>query len=82
MPVVSIDERGRMTFPKKTGVRGERAVLISVGSYYTVIPIPEEPEKYAEGWLGTEKSRKELKKLAEEAAKKDAEKRAQRRDQL
>lgn len=82
MPVVSIDERGRMTFPKETKVRGEKAVLISVGSFYTVIPIPGEPEKYAEGWLDTEKSRKELKELAEEAARRGAKERARRRGQL
>lgn len=78
MPVVSIGKRGRMTFPKETGVRGEKAVLVSTGSFYTIIPIPEEPEKYAEGWLDTEKSRKELKKLAKEEAQKEAKKRARR----
>lgn len=82
MPVVSIDERGRMTFPKETKVRGEKALLISAGHFYTVIPIPEEPEKYAEGWLDTEKSGEELKELAEKTAQKDAKKRAQRREQL
>lgn len=82
MPVVSIDDRGRMTFPKETEIRGGKAVIISVGSFYNIIPIPEEPEKYAEGWLDTEKGREELKELAEERARKEAKGRAQRRDQL
>lgn len=82
MPVVSIDDRGRMTFPKETGIRGEKAVLIPMGSTYTIVPIPEEPEKYAGEWLDTERDRRELKELAEETGQKEAEERARRRDQL
>lgn len=47
-----------------------------------VMPIPQEPEKYAEGWLETEKTRKELKRSAEKAARKEAKERASRREQF
>lgn len=82
MPIVSVDGRGRITFPKETGVRGGKAVIVSAGSFYNVIPIPGDPKKYAEGWLDSDKSRKELKKLAEERAREDARRRAERRKQL
>ncbi len=82
MPVVSVDDRGRLTLPKETGIRGGKAIIVSAGSFYNIIPIPEKPEEYAEGWLETEKTNKELKELAEETAKEDAEKRAKRRNQL
>ncbi len=82
MPVVSVDDRGRVTFPKETGVRGGKAVIVSAGSFFNIIPIPEDPEKYAEGWLDSDKSRKELKELAEEKAREDTKKRTERREQL
>ncbi len=82
MPVVSVDDRGRITLPKETKIRGGKAVIISAGSFFNIIPIPEDPEKYAEGWLDSKKSRKELKELAEKKAKEDAKSRSKRRDQL
>lgn len=82
MPIVSVDDRGRITFPKETGIRGGKVLIIPAGSFYNIIPIPEDPEKYAEGWLDSDRSREELKELAEEKAREDARKRAERRDQL
>jgi len=82
MTVVPVDERGRMTIPKGMGIRDGRAVVIPAGSFIVVIPLPKHPEEEAEGWLETDRSRKELKELAEKEAQRDAAERAKRRGQL
>lgn len=82
MSVVKIDERGRMTLPKALGLRETRAVIIPAGSFFVVVPIPEKPLETAEGWLPSDLERKQLKELAEKAAREDALKRAKRRKQL
>jgi len=81
MAVIAVDDRGRMTFPKETGVR-ERVVLIPAGPFYIVVPLPSKPEEHAGRWLESAKSRKELKAAAERLASKEAEQRAKRRKQL
>jgi len=80
--VVEIDERGRLTLPKKLGLRKSRALVIPAGSFIVTIPLPKVPHKEAEKWLVTEKGRRELKVEAEKAARADAIKRAKRRRQL
>ncbi|HLB99898.1 MAG TPA: VapB-type antitoxin [Candidatus Bathyarchaeia archaeon] len=82
MSVVEIDERGRMTIPKKIGLRKSRVLIIPAGTFFVTIPLPKSPEKDAKNWLVTEKERKELKIQAEKAAKADAANRARRRKQL
>ena len=82
MSVVEIDERGRMTVPKKLGLRKSRAIIIPAGSFFVTIPLPKAPEKEAEKWLSTNKDHRELKNLAEESAAQDAVNRAKRRHQL
>jgi bifunctional DNA-binding transcriptional regulator/antitoxin component of YhaV-PrlF toxin-antitoxin module len=82
MSVVEIDERGRMTVPKKLGLRKSRAIIIPAGSFFVTIPLPKAPQKEAEKWLDTSKEHKELKSLAEKAASEDAVNRAKRRHQL
>ncbi len=82
MSVVEIDERGRMTIPKKLQVRKSRALIIPAGSFFVTIPLPKTPQKEAEKWLPTNKERKELKNQAEVLARKDATERAKRRHQL
>jgi bifunctional DNA-binding transcriptional regulator/antitoxin component of YhaV-PrlF toxin-antitoxin module len=82
MTVVEIDERGRMTIPKKMGLKKTRAIVIPAGSYFVTIPLPKVPHKEAEGWLPTNKERNELKIEAEKLAGQDAVKRAKRRHQL
>jgi len=82
MSVVEIDERGRMTVPKKLGLRKSRAIIIPAGSFFVTIPLPKTPQKEAEKWLPTNKEHKELKILAEKAAREDAVNRAKRRHQL
>ena len=82
MSVVEIDERGRMTVPKKLGLRKSRAIIIPAGSFFVTIPLPKDPKEEAEKWLSTSKEHRELKNLAEEAATQDAVNRAKRRHQL
>lgn len=82
MSVVNVDERGRLTLPKETGVRKTRAVVIPAGSFIVIVPLPPKPSEYAKNWLKTEKERKELKKDAERLGREDAVKRAKRRKQL
>ena len=82
MSVVNIDERGRVTLPKGIREMGNKAVVISAGSFAVVIPIPREPESVAGGWLKSRRGRKELGVLAERKARADAVARARRRKQL
>jgi bifunctional DNA-binding transcriptional regulator/antitoxin component of YhaV-PrlF toxin-antitoxin module len=82
MSVVEIDERGRLTIPKKIGLRKSRALIIPAGTFFVTIPLPKTPQKEAENWISTEKERKELKIQAEKTAREDAVNRAKRRHQL
>jgi bifunctional DNA-binding transcriptional regulator/antitoxin component of YhaV-PrlF toxin-antitoxin module len=82
MSVVEIDARGRMTVPKKLGLRKSRVIVIPAGSFFVTIPLPNAPHKEAEKWLPTKKEHVDLKNLAEKAAKEDAVNRAKRRRQL
>jgi len=82
MSVVEVDERGRMTLPKKIGLRKSRLLIIPAGTFFVTIPLPRVPQKEAGNWLDTKKERKELKQLAEKEAMADAVARAKRRKQL
>jgi bifunctional DNA-binding transcriptional regulator/antitoxin component of YhaV-PrlF toxin-antitoxin module len=82
MSVVEIDDRGRMTIPKKIGLKKSRAIVIPAGSFFVTIPLPKTPQKEAENWLPTSKERKQLKIEAEKLAREDAVNRAKRRHQL
>jgi bifunctional DNA-binding transcriptional regulator/antitoxin component of YhaV-PrlF toxin-antitoxin module len=79
---LEIDDRGRLTIPKKLGLRKSRAIIIPAGSFFVTIPLPKAPQKEAEKWLPTTKEHRELKTLAEESAAEDAVNRAKRRHQL
>lgn len=82
MAIVKVDDRGRMTIPKELGIRGTKTIIIPAGSFFIVIPLPKIPFEEAEGWLDTEKDRRNLKILAEKMAGEEAVKRARRRKQL
>ncbi|RLG59204.1 VapB-type antitoxin [Candidatus Geothermarchaeota archaeon] len=81
MSIVAVDKRGRLTLPRKTGVRNTKAVVIPAGSFIVVIPLPPKPGEHAKNWLKTSKGRAELKASAEKLARRDAVKRAKRRRQ-
>ena len=82
LAVVVIDERGRFTIPSEMQVRDTKATLIPAGPFMIIIPLPTHPVEASSSWLRTKLSRKELKVLAEKQARKDAVKRATRREQL
>ncbi|NHV97608.1 MAG: VapB-type antitoxin [Thaumarchaeota archaeon] len=71
-----------MTIPKELGVRETRTVIINAGSFFIGIPLPKTPYLAAKDWLAGKKSRRDLKDLAEKAAKDEAVSRAKRRKQL
>lgn len=81
MAVVSVDDRGRLTIPKELGIRGTRVVIIPAGSFFVTIPLPDTPLQTSGGWLDSEKTREELKEIAEKTASDDAVERAKRRNQ-
>ena len=79
MSVVDVDNRGRFTIPKDIGVRGGRAVVISAGAFFVVIPIKGDPYTLAAGWLRTNNDTEELEEEAEIMASEDASARSGRR---
>ncbi len=81
MAVVKIDGKGRMTIPKVLGLKETRAIIIPAGSFFVVVPIPKEPLEVARQWLSSDRDRRDLKELAEDAAMEDALKRAEKRKQ-
>jgi hypothetical protein len=82
MSVVEIDERGRMTIPKKIGLKKSRAIIIPAGSFFITIPLTANPQKESQNWLPTPKSISHLKQEADELAQQDAVNRAKRRSQI
>ena len=82
MSVVEIDERGRMTIPKKIGLKKSRAIIVPAGSFFITIPLSKTPQKDSANWLATNKERNALKVEAEKSAQADAVNRAKRRHQL
>ena len=81
MSLVDIDDRGRFTIPREIGLRGARAVVVSAGTFFVVIPIRGDPYKLATGWLKTEKNTEALKDEAEKMASEDAAEGSKRREQ-
>jgi len=82
MSIVVVDEKGRLTLPRETGIRKTRAVVIPAGSFIVIVPLPSKSSGYAGNRLDTRKRKGTLKKIAEKAARKDAVRRARRRKQL
>lgn len=78
--MVDVDDRGRFTIPKEMGLRGARAVVISAGTFFVVIPIKGDPYALATSWLRTEKATEELEEEAERMASEDASARSGRRE--
>ena len=62
--------------------RGGKTVKIPAGPTLIVIPLRGEPLQQARDWLPTDEPTPQLKKKAEELARRDASERAKRRKQL
>lgn len=82
MSVVEVDNRGRFTIPKEIGLRSARAVVISAGTFFVVIPIKGDPYTLATSWLRTGKNTEVLKDEAERMASEDAAQRVKRRERI
>ncbi len=80
MSVVVVDDKGRITLPKRLREGVRKVVLIPAGSHIVLIPLRGEPREIAEGWLRTGKGRGKLKEVAEGRARMDALERAGRRN--
>ena len=80
--MVAVDERGRLTIPKELQVRSISVTVIPAGPFFIIIPIPNRPLESSSKWLDTHRTRKDLKTLAERAARQDAVRRTKRRKQI
>ncbi len=74
MSIVELDEKGRITIPKRLRriIRGKKVLLISLGDKIEIVPIPEDPFKVLKGSLNIKRSFKELRREAEYLAEKEA----------
>ena len=81
MSLVDLDSRGRLTLPSdlRRAMRGsKKVVLVESGDHIKIIPIPDDPCKALEGALGLQGQSKELRKLVEDEALKEAGRRSTR----
>ena len=76
MSILELDSKGRLTLPKKIRESlemGEKVLVINAGDHLKVIPLPSDPFRILHGTFNTKKTFKELRKLAEITAQKEAE---------
>ncbi|MCW4050823.1 MAG: hypothetical protein NWE89_13915 [Candidatus Bathyarchaeota archaeon] len=66
MTIVSIDPQRRIYLPKELGFNAEKAIIIPRGETYLMIPVPKEITP-----IDTDLTTNELKKKAEEKAKRE-----------
>lgn len=81
MSLVDLDSRGRLTLPSdlRRAMRGsKKVVLVESGDHIKIIPIPDDPFKALEGALDLPVQSKELRKLVEDEALKEAGRRSTR----
>ncbi|MCK5671558.1 AbrB/MazE/SpoVT family DNA-binding domain-containing protein [Candidatus Bathyarchaeota archaeon] len=79
--MVDLDSRGRLTLPSdlRRSMKGsKKVVLVESGDHIKIIPIPEDPFKALEGALGLQGQSRELRKLVEDEALKEAGRRSPR----
>ncbi|MCP8308309.1 MAG: division/cell wall cluster transcriptional repressor MraZ [archaeon] len=76
MSILEIDNKGRLTLPKKIRQSfniGKKVLIINAGDHLKIIPLPSDPLRVLHGAFNTKKSFKELRKQAELTAQKVAE---------
>ena len=66
MTIVTIDPQRRIYLPKELGFNADKAIIIPRGETYLLIPVPKEITP-----IDTDLSTNELKKRAEEKAKRE-----------
>ena len=77
MSILELDQKGRLTLPKKTRESlniGKKVLVINAGDHLKIIPLPSDPLRTLHGAFNTKKTFKELRKQAELTAQKEAEK--------
>ena len=75
MSIREIDSRGRIVLPKRERERmgiTKRVLVINAGDHLKVIPLPEKPLEALKGIISIPKPFTEMRKEAEELAKKEA----------
>ncbi len=78
--ISTVDDRGRIRIPKGLLSKGDKVLIIPVGSRIVVIPIPPKPLEAGRSWLKVKVSRKELGKIVEEEALKEVSRKLSDRD--
>ncbi len=75
MSVVELDDKGRITIPKRirTSLKiGRKVLIINAGDHVKIIPLPEDPFEALEGAFSVEKPFSELRREAEALAEEEA----------
>ena len=73
MSVVELDDKGRITIPKRMRrALGRKVLLIDVGDRIEIIPVPEDPFEVLKGSFNIKKPFKELRREAEALAEEEA----------
>ncbi len=74
MSILELDEKGRLTLPKKTRESlniKKKVLLINAGDHLKIIPLPSDPFKVLHGALNIKKPFEVLRKQAELVAEKE-----------
>jgi len=77
MSILELDQKGRLTLPKKIRKSldiGKKVLVINAGDHLKIIPLPSDPLRILHGAFNTKKTFKELRKQAELTVQKEAEK--------
>jgi bifunctional DNA-binding transcriptional regulator/antitoxin component of YhaV-PrlF toxin-antitoxin module len=75
MSIQEIDSKGRIVLPKRERERmgmTKRVLVINAGDHLKVIPLPDKPLEALKGIISVPKTFTEMRREAEELAKKEA----------
>nr|MDO8098740.1 division/cell wall cluster transcriptional repressor MraZ [Candidatus Njordarchaeota archaeon] len=79
MSVVELDDKGRLTLPRRlreSFKMGKKVLVINAGDHIKVIPLPPDPLKTLHGAFNVRKPFRELRKQAESIAEKESKNKA------
>jgi len=77
MAILELDNKGRLTLPKKIRESldiGKKILIINAGDHLKIIPLPSNPLQILHGAFNVKKSFKELRKQAELTGENEAKK--------
>ena len=74
MSIVELDDKSGITIPKRMrrSLGSRKVLLIELGDRIEVIPVPEDPFKVLRGSFNVKKPFKELRREAEDLARREA----------